>query len=267
MNTARLRAVIGKELLELRKNRSLIYTVFLPPLLLTLLPLGMLLGLGSPIMGRNKMSPEDVARIYSLSPALARYTPAELVQLMAIQQFLLLYLIMPLIIPMTIAAASIIGEKEKRSLEPLLATPVTTGELLFGKSIAAVVPAMLATWAAYLIFFLGARWVVSAQVYAGLLNPMWLVAMVVLAPLLCLLSVSLGILISSRVNDARVAQQIGGALVIPIVLLGVAQLAGLVLVSATTFVAGAFGVAAVDAGVLYLATKLFQRETILTRWK
>jgi ABC-2 type transport system permease protein len=174
---------------------------------------------------------------------------------------------MPLIIPMTVAAFSIIGEKESRSLEPLLATPVKTGELLLGKSIAAVVPAILATWLAYAIFFVGAGLIMPPKVYGALLNPMWIIAVTVLAPLLSLLSVSLGVLISSRVNDTRVAQQIGGALVIPVIVLGLAQTAGFILLNAYTFMLGALIIALFDAGVLFFSTKLFQRETILTRWK
>lgn len=266
MNLSRLSAVIGKELYEIRKNRLLLLTVFLPPLLLTLLPLGLFGVLGGS-MNRSNMGPEEIARLYNLSPEFARYSAAELVQLMAMQQFLLLYLMMPLIIPMTVAAFSIIGEKESRSLEPLLATPVKTGELLLGKSIAAVVPAILATWVAYGIFFVTSRWSLSPQVYAGLLNPMWIVAILVLAPLLSLLSVSLGVTISSRVNDTRVAQQLGGMLVIPVIVIGLGQMTGFFLLNALTFVLGAAAVALLDIGVLYLATKLFQRETILTRWK
>ncbi len=267
MNASRLGAVIGKELLEFRKNRLILFTVFLPPVLLAFLPLALFSVLGKE-MNNSNMSGEQIARYYSLSPDFARFAPDELMQLIVFQQFLVLYLAMPLIIPMTIAAFSIIGEKESRSLEPLLATPIKTSELLLGKSIAAVVPAMLATWAAYAVFIGGARAVaLSDQVFAGILNPMWFVAMLVLAPLLSLLSVSIGVLISSRVNDTRVAQQIGGALVVPAVLLGLGQTAGFILLNAYTFVAGSAVVALVDVGVLAMASKLFRRETILTRWK
>ncbi|HEX9076763.1 MAG TPA: ABC transporter permease subunit [Anaerolineae bacterium] len=267
MNLSRLRAVIGKELLEITKNRLLVFTVFMPPLLLAFMPIGLFAALGGQMSNTNT-SPDQIARYYGLSPAFQEFSANELVQLIVFQQFLVLYLAMPLIIPMTVAAFSIIGEKESRSLEPLLATPIKTGELLLGKSIAAVVPAVLATWLAYMIFIVGARFIaLSDRVFAGLLNPMWFIAMLVLAPLLALLSVSIGVLISSRVNDTRVAQQIGGALVIPAVVLGLAQTAGLILLNAFTFIAGSVLVALIDAGVLYAATRLFQRETILTRWK
>ena len=267
MNGSRLKAVVDRELLEIRKNRLLLFTIFLPPLLLAFLPIGIFAVLGGQ-MGNTNMSGDQIARYYSLSPAFKDFSLEELMQLIIFQQFLVLYLVMPLIIPMTVAAYSVIGEKEAHSLEPLLATPIRTGELLLGKSIAAVVPAVLATWLAYAIFIGGARLVASSdRVFGGLLNPMWLVAMVILTPLLALLSVAVGVVISSRVNDTRVAQQIGGMLVIPAVVLGLAQTAGFIPLNVFTFAAGSALVALIDIGVLYIATKVFQREKILTQWK
>lgn len=268
MSFSRVQAVISRELLEIRKNKTLLFTIFLPPLLLTFIPIVMLGVLGGQMTDRNmNTSAEQIARYYALSPEFAKYSPSELMQLIIFQQFLVLYLVMPLIIPMTVAAYSVIGEKEARSLEPLLATPIRTAELLWGKSLAAIVPAIIGTWLAYAIFFIGARFVTTAQVFAGLFNPMWLVAMVVLTPLLALLAVGIGVMISSRVNDTRVAQQIGGMLVIPAVVLGLAQTAGFILLNAFTFIIGAVIIALIDIGVLYLATLIFQREKILTQWK
>jgi ABC-2 type transport system permease protein len=175
---------------------------------------------------------------------------------------------MPLIIPMSIAAQSIVGEKQTKSLEPLLATPIKTGELLFAKAIAAVIPAIVATWAAFILFFVIGRLLIpSDRVFVALFTTKWLVAMLVLAPLLSLLSVSIAIIISSRVNDTRAVQQIGGFIVLPIVILGVAQTTGLVLVNTFTFLLGALIVAALDVVVLRIGVRLFQRERILTQWK
>ncbi|MBI5030070.1 MAG: ABC transporter permease subunit [Chloroflexi bacterium] len=266
MNLTCLQAIVSRELLEIRKNRMLLFTIFFPPLLLTVLPIIMFAALGSE-MNNSNMSGNEITRYYSLSPEFAQYAPSELMQLIVFQQFLVMYLIMPLIIPMTVAAYSIIGEKQSRSLEPLLATPIRTGELLLGKSIAAVIPAVVATWLAYALFFAGAYFIATPRVFAGLLNPMWIIAMILLTPLLALLAVSIAVVISSKVNDTRVAQQIGGMLVIPAVGLGIAQTAGFILLNAFTFVAGAVIIALIDVGVLYLATKLFQREKILTEWK
>lgn len=267
MNLSRLSAVISRELLEIRKNRMLLFTIFFPPLLLSLMPIAIMGIAGGQMTGGNLNSGGTLERYYALSPELAKYAPNELVQLMVFQEFLTLYLIMPLIIPMTVAAYSVIGEKEARSLEPLLATPIRTSELLWGKSLAAIVPAIIGTWVAYVIFFIGAKLITTDKVFAGLLNPMWIVATIVLTPLLALLAVGLGVMISSRVNDTRVAQQIGGMLVIPAVVLGLAQTTGYILLNAFTFVIGAVIIALIDIAILNLATKLFQREKILTQWK
>ncbi|MEP7198372.1 MAG: ABC transporter permease subunit [Chloroflexota bacterium] len=267
MNLSRVRTVFAKELLEIRKNRTLLFTIFLPPLLLTLLPLGILAVLGSDLSQSN-MSASDLARYAQAFPELVGLPPGDMLQVVIMRQFLVMYLMLPLIIPTAIASASIIGEKEHRSLEPLLATPIKTSELLLAKSVAAMLPAVLATWLTYGIFFVGARLVVhSDRVFNALLNPVWLLAMLVLAPLLSLLSVSLSVIISSRVNDTRVAQQLAGLVVIPVVLFAVGQTAGFVLVNTYVFAIASIVVALIDVGVLYAGVQLFDRETILTRWK
>ena len=173
----------------------------------------------------------------------------------------------PGIVPMTIATFSIIGEKQARSLEPLLATPVRTWELLLGKSLAATVPAVVLTWIAYGLLILGMAIMASPRVMAEVASGMWLLAMAVIVPLLAVLAVNVGVLISSRANDTRVAQQIGGMVVLPFVGLGIAQTAGLIMYSLPMFVAGALVLALIDWALLVAAVRLFNRETILTRWK
>lgn len=270
MNLSRVRAIVGREFTELRKNRALMSTIFVPALLLTIIPLGVLGFLGSELgrAGGGLGNAGEFRRILELSPELSNLSAGEVAQFIIVQQFLVYFLLMPLIIPMAIAGYSIVGEKQQRSLEPLLATPVQTSELLLGKSISAVVPAVLVTWGAFVFFLVAARFLIqSDRVYAALVNPKWLLAMVLLAPLLSLLSVSIAVVVSSRVNDTRAVQQIGGFVVLPIVIIGVAQTSGLILLNAVTFVLGALFVAALDAAILWVGVRLFQREKILTQWK
>ena len=267
MNLARVRAVLAKELLEIRKNRTLLITILVPPLIITLLPLAITVGLGTS-SGRSNLSASDISRYLEAFPELAGLTPGELIQVVVLRQFLIMYLILPLIIPTSIATASIIGEKVQRSLEPLLATPIRTVELLLAKAIAAVVPAVAATWLAYTVFWVGAHLLLtSAHVQDAVLNALWLLAVLIMAPLLSLLSVSLSVIISSRVNDPRVAQQLAGVVVIPLVLVAVAQTAGFVVLNGAVFTVVAVLIALLDLVVLYAGVQLFERETILTRWK
>ena len=97
--------------------------------------------------------------------------------------------------------------------------------------------------------------------------PRWILAIVVLVPLLTLLSVNLGILISTRVNDVRVAQQIGGLVVVPIVGLGIAQVTGRVVLDNGAFLQMTIVLILLDVAVFWLARLAFQRENILVRWR
>jgi len=97
--------------------------------------------------------------------------------------------------------------------------------------------------------------------------PRWILAIVVLVPLLTLLSVNLGILISTRVNDVRVAQQIGGLVVVPVVGLGIAQVTGRVVLDNGAFLEMTIVLIALDLAVFWLARLAFQRENILVRWR
>jgi len=97
--------------------------------------------------------------------------------------------------------------------------------------------------------------------------PRWILAIVIMVPLLTLLSVNLGILISTRVNDVRVAQQIGGLVVVPVVGLGIAQVTGQVVINNESFINFSLLLIAADAAVFWLARLAFQRENILVRWR
>jgi ABC-2 type transport system permease protein len=100
-----------------------------------------------------------------------------------------------------------------------------------------------------------------------MIRPVWIVGMALLSPLLALLSVFSGVIVSSRMNDPRAAQQVTGIFVVPIIALSLVVLAGKVFMSVSMVIMVAAITLALDCMVLYFAVKLFQRETILTRWK
>ena len=190
------------------------------------------------------------------------------IQVYLINQFLLLYMILPLMIPITIAAYSIVGEKTTRSLEPLLATPITTIELLAGKILAAAIPAILATWGCFAIFLLlmpaaGATPVVQNHI----LGPTWLLAVGVIGPLMAVMAVILAVIVSSRVNDPRIAEQISAILIVPVLVIFFGQISGFILINLKLILITIIVLVLVDIGALFLGASLFQREKILTKWK
>jgi ABC-2 type transport system permease protein len=255
--------ILQKEWLEIKQQRSLLLTVLLPPLLLTLLPLGVAYALSQTPGNLKNGFPPTLT-----DPALVGLSELELGQAIIGQQFSILFLLLPLIIPSVIAAYSVVGEKTNKTLEPLLATPLRTWELLLGKSLAALIPAVGITWLCGLIFIAGmARIAVSSRVLAAIISPGWLVLFGLCTPLLALIAIAAMVMVSSRVSDPRTAQQLTGVVIIPVMLFFFGQLSG-VLVLNPALALGVAGVLVVFAALaIWLATRMFQREAILTRWR
>lgn len=259
----KIRTIIRKEWAEVFKNRMVVFSVLFMPLLFTALPLVMLFTTNQ--AGLSDVTTDMPAQFTQFcSPSL---TTGECFQVYLASQFIILFLMMPLIIPVNIAAYSIVGEKTTHSLEPLLATPITTAELLTGKNLAAVLPAVAATWAGFAVYCLGTILITSTEVAAALLSTTWFVAILLLGPLMAVLSVNFSIMVSSRVNDPRSAEQISAVVILPVLVLFIGQISGFFFVSQQIIWLFTLGAFVLDLVVIYLAVQLFQRETILTRWK
>jgi ABC-2 type transport system permease protein len=255
-------SVCAREWREALGNKLLVGMTLFPPLVI--LGAGVLAVAAAAVMPPSE---RDLRAIYAAAPAVVGLDPREAVQGLIAQYFLILFMLIPTVVPLTIAIYSVIGEKAARTLEPLLATPVGVGELLLAKSIASTVPAVLVTWLAYTIYFVSVLGLGSEAAVKAITAPRWMLAMVFMVPLLTALSVNLGILISTRVNDVRVAQQIGGLVVIPIVALGIFQVTGRVVLDNESFIGMATFLLVVDALVFFAAKVAFQRENILVRWR
>ena len=140
--------------------------------------------------------------------------------------------------------------------------------MLAGKCIAAAVPGILSGWISYALFAALAWPATRGPVFDQIvLRPGWLVAMALLVPGAAFLAVVLALIISSRATDPQSAQQVAGLIVLPVVGLIVGQLTGVVQISPLLSVILGVALLAVDVGLLAVAVRLFQRETILTRWK
>ncbi|MCA9921272.1 MAG: ABC transporter permease [Anaerolineales bacterium] len=262
---SKIRTIIEKEWAEVFKNRLVLFSVAFLPLILTALPLITVAATNS--MGMEALGSTDTAPDAFFGELCVGLNEMDCTQVYMLTLYVLLFMIMPVMIPVSISAYSIVGEKTTRSLEPLLATPITTGELLAGKMAAAVLPAIGVTWAAFGIYLIGARLMVNDIVFARLLEPMWLLAIFIVGPLLAMMAVSVAVMVSARVNDPRVAEQLSGAVILPIILLIVGQSVGLVLISQELILVIGGVVLVLDLILLYVSHATFSRETILTRWK
>ncbi|MBC7221890.1 ABC transporter permease [Candidatus Bipolaricaulota bacterium] len=180
---------------------------------------------------------------------------------------LLYFLILPVMIPVTLAVYSVVGEKEQGTLEPLLATPLSDLELFLGKSIVAVVPAVLLTWGVFGLFLIFASQVIPGGVPEGVLSLPWLLSIFALSPLMALFAALVAMIISSRSTDSRAAYQFAGLAVVPSLVPLIVYSARLTAVD-LKFVGIEGGILLVlNAVLLFLGVKIFQREEILIRWK
>ncbi len=239
-----------------------LFTIIFIPLLFTAMPLIMLSVMGSTMSGATSSSSSDVPEAFLA--VCGSMSGSDCMQVYLINEFLILFMLMPVIIPITIAAYSVVGEKTTRSLEPLLATPVTTEELLAGKSLAAALPAIVATWASFFIFVLlipvtGA----SQMVRQYVIGPTWLTGVLLIGPLMAIAAVNFAIMVSSRVNDPRVAEQLSAVIIVPILGLMFAQIAGVIVINQRLILLVAGGFVLADFALIFLGARLFQRETIL----
>ncbi len=262
----KIKTIIRKEWAEVFKNRMVLFTVIFLPLILTALPLGILYGTGSSTANLGGMDAGLPKEFTAVCPP--NVSGGECFQIYMVSQFMLMFMILPLAIPVTISAYSIVGEKTTRSLEPLLATPISTVELLVGKALAAAIPAVVATYAAFGIYAIGAAILIkNPTVLAAMMDLRWLIAIFIVGPLLALLAIAVSIIVSSRVNDPRAAEQLSMVVIVPVMAIFLGQLAGLFVVNRTLISIIALVMVVVDIIAVYLSVQLFQRETILTRWK
>lgn len=261
----KIRTIVLKEWAEVFKNRMVLFTVAFLPLLMAALPLGILIGMGGD--ASLNASTSDLPAQFSAFCSQG-LSAGECFQVFMVSQFMIMFMILPLAIPTSIAAYSIVGEKTTRSLEPLLATPITTEALLVAKSAAAVIPAVVATALAFGIFLLGA-WITvpTKQLFLAIADSRWLLAVLLVGPLMAVMSVIVSLMVSSRVNDPRAAEQISMVVIMPVLAVFFGQIAGVFVVNRQFVLLSALVLLAVDLLLIFFAVRLFQRESILTRWK
>ena len=248
----RIRAVLWKEWRELRGNRGALAPTLIVPLILTaaaILALEILThrmaDLGELLKGKD---------LHALIVQVGR-------------QMVTLFLIMPCVLPSTAAAHSIVGEKLARSLEPVLATPIRTWELLSGKMLLCVLLGVLPSWISYAIFLSVLHSRLAPEIFAQLARAPQLLMVTLIGPQLALLSVAATTIISSRLSDVQAAQSVSVLVALPIIGIATSQAMGLLNLPLYGIFAAAAILLVIDFAALKLCFSRFERETILTRWK
>jgi len=239
LSVGRILAVVRKEIREYRRSPFIIGTMAVLPLVFLI---------------------EPIIIIFRLGPTI----PAGVVDKSVSATFLLL-LITPVLIPAVLAAYSVVGEREQGTLEPLLTTPVRREELLLGKALGVVIPAVAIAYVVFAVIEISAHLFASnPEVVVALGQGPHVLAEILFAPLLAGWSIWVGLGVSSRANDVRVAQQLSTLASLPA--LGVVALVSFN-VFAPSFaisIGFALGLLVADIVMWRIVAALFDRERLIT---
>jgi ABC-2 type transport system permease protein len=267
MSGRRIRTLVAKELKEFRSNPAavlpvVVMCVALPFFVLIVIPR---------VTGESLATDRTIRGIVAVAartqPHLALLPPGTAAEAFLFQQFLLLFLVAPVVGAVSLAAYSVVGEKQGRTLEPLLTTPITTAELLIAKVLASFLPSLVVEAAGLVAYVALVAAFGEPGTAPALLSARSIVMVGLVGPLASLAALQMTIAISSRVNDPRSAQQIAVLLVLPLVVLLVGQVAGAFIVTTPILLLISAALAALWLALIVFSAALFQRETILTRWR
>jgi ABC-type Na+ efflux pump permease subunit len=238
-DTIHVRSVIRKELRDYRRNRFIFVSMAIYPLIFVAAP---------------------IINIFSL--------PASLSSSMLDKRLglaLLFLLLLPVVVPSVVASYSVVGEREQGTLEPLLTTPIRREEFVLGKAAAAMIPSLAIAYAAFGVLLGCVRLFANSAVATAVFHqgPV-LLAQVAFTPLLAGWAIWVGIAISSRASDVRVAQQLSILASLPPLGLTVLMSFKVIPPTLTLALALGAGLLAIDIVAWRVVSALFDRERLIT---
>jgi ABC-2 type transport system permease protein len=263
----RVLLVFRKDWLEIRRNWEIMAPILIVPIIFSLVLPSLIL-----FIPAGSSSTGDVGGILGVLPdnvkaELAGFNEQQtMVYLMLAYLFLPFFLLIPAMTSSVIASDSFAGEKERKTIEGLLATPLSDAELMLGKILVAFVPSMivtLASFAAYtaLVDYFG------FGLFGRLILPTvnWVLVIFLLAPAVSVAGIALTVIVSARVKGFREAQQLSVLIILPIMGLVIGQAFGFLLLVPAVILILTTVFAAIDVVILKIGLSMFEREEILSR--
>lgn len=259
--------VLRKDLTAVRRSKAIVLPMILVPLLLiVVLPvsLGLLARSAPTAQVSDALSSPIVEGL--TQPVLDLPERERLVVLVLGYLLSPLLLVIPLMVSAVLAADAFAGEKERRTLESLLHLPITDRDLFLAKVLGALIPAVVISWVSAVLYAVLCN-AVSWPVADGPILPFWQWTLMVLwlAPALALLALGLLVVVSSRAKTTQEANQLGGAVILPLIFLAAAQASALLLTPWPVVVA--VGAAVWAAGIALVAVNAtrFTRDRLASR--
>lgn len=269
MNTRAIFAIVRKDLKVALQNKGVVLPIVILPLIFFVV-FPWLMAYASTFAGSSLNNMDEVlARMPAgLLRELSGYThEQQLVVFSLVYMLAPMFLILPLMVSSVLAADSFAGEKERKTLEALLYTPTTDRELftakLAGAWTAAIVAALL-SFVLYAVMANAAAWHSIGHLFFP--NWMWIALVFWVTPAVAGLGLVVMVFVSARAQGFQDAYQIGGMVVLPVLLLMVGQISGVMYFSLGVVLLVGLVIWLIDAGLLWIASKRFRRAELMTKF-
>lgn len=268
INRQRVLALMRKDLRELAHNKQATTPLIVVPLLfVVVIPTAVIL------LGNNSVLTSSISGLQGFldhlpADLLPPGLPEDQTLVYAVIVFFMapFFLLIPVMIASITAASSFVGEKERRTIEGLLYTPLTDRELVLGKVLASVLPSVALSWIAFVVYTVLVNALAGPRL-GGIFFPTWTWAVIIvgLVPLVAFLATSLIVAVSGRSTTMQEAQGSAVLVILPVVGLVVSQATGLMLFDLTIALAACAALLLIDIGVFLAVVGRFRRERIVTR--
>lgn len=261
MNDAQ-KAVIRKDIQEIMGSKqTMLPMTILPLIFAVIMPIGLLFGAQFGLKGVNGM--DQLIEIFG--GMFGTYNDSQLlIEITMNYMFPIFFLLIPVMTSSIIGAGSFIGEKERKTMESLLYTPITIKELFIAKVVGVAIPAYAITFVSAVVF--GIIMNVGGWIYFGRMifpNLKWILLILWVCPAVTLLGLAFMVLVSAKAKTFEEAQQMSGLIIVPIIFFLIGQLTGLFMLSeAILFVAGII-LYILDYYLLRNATRRFVPEKLV----
>lgn len=265
------KSIIRKDIIDIMRSKTLFTTLIIIPIIFSVVFPLLIVG-SALIFDLEQVTGNDLNIMLEkfigvMDPTIATYTVEQQIVHIVINYLLpTLFLLVPIITAMTVAANSFVGEKERRTLESLLLSPISIKGLYLSKIIASIIPPLFVS----IISFVICGVIVNAlgfPIFNQLIFPStsWIVLISCLSPMIILLVVLVNILISSKVKTYQEAQNIAGVIVLPIVALVIGQISGVFLLGLELILIISAVLLIINLIILYRISKFNDRSDLFEK--
>lgn len=263
MNTHMIWTIMRKDVSDLRRNRNAMIPMFmLPVIMFVLVPIAIIAMCYA--LGDKQVNIAGIIGNYASIIPKGYNSGQSLAYMVLIYYLAPMYMLIPALVANVSASSSFVGEKEHRTLEGLMSSPVTNIELVVAKAMASMIPTLICSFctaAIYAVIIDG----IGYQLFAGMVFPnlAWILIIFLTTPLTALLAVCIVTFISQKANTVMDAQGMGMVILIPFMGLISMLVGGYMSLNVQTISIAAVSLMIADIIGLFVISRITDSEDML----